>query len=286
MKTVLFSTMVTLLTAGFVVAAEPVRVVVAGGDLAEIVAALGVSDMVVGVDSTTLYPPALTELPQMGYVRALSAEGVLSLSPDLLLAASDAGPAAVLGQVSAAGVKVALAPYVEGAESVPAKITFVGETLGHVAEAEMLISSYRADMAKVKAAVAGVTSRPKVLFVLSMRDGAPLVAGEGTSAEAMVVLAGGVNAAEGFQGYKPMNREAVMVAAPDVVLMMDGHADQVGGIAAVMARPEIALTPAGKAGRGVTMEGMLLLGFGPRTPEAVRELAAKLHPEDAARLGL
>jgi iron complex transport system substrate-binding protein len=254
------------------------RIVVAGGDIAEIVAALGAADRMLGVDTTSLYPPELTELPSIGYARALSAEGVLSLAPDLLLGAHDAGPAAVLDQLRAAGLAVALAPGGAGMEAVPEKIAFVAGALGLAPEGQALTDAYRAEMSEVLGDVGAMPGRPSVLFILTLRDGAPMVGGAGTSAEAMIALAGGVNAARGFDGYKPMNREAIMAAAPDVVLMMDRHGEETGGPAEVLALPEFAATPAGRAGRGVAMDGMLLLGFGPRTPEGVRELAALLHP--------
>lgn len=275
-----------------ILAAAPVltqaqeRIVVAGGDLAEIVHALDATDRVVGVDSTSFYPPELTELPQIGYVRALAPEGVLSLSPDLLIGSWDTGPATALDKLRAAGLRIEIAPAIQGADSVPAKIAFVGELLGREAEAAALAEAYNAEMARLAETIAGVSDRPRVLFVLALREGAPLVAGAGTSAEAMIELAGAENAATGFDGYKAMSREAVLAAAPDVVLMMEGRDELAGGPEAVLALPEIAATPAGQAGRLVTMDGLLLLGFGPRTPEGVRGLAAALHPEDRERLGL
>lgn len=263
----------------------PARIVVAGGDLTEIVHALGGGERVVGVDTTSLHPPAVTELPQIGYVRALAPEGVLSLRPDLLIGAADAGPADALDKLRAAGLRVEIAPDVEGADSVPAKIEFVGEILGVEAEAAALSATYAAEMEELAEIVAGVASRPKVLFILAMQGNAPLVAGDDTAAGAMIALAGAENAATGFDGYKPMSREAVLAAAPDVVLMMEGRPDTIGGPEAVLALPEIAPTPAGRNGRLVTMDGLLLLGFGPRTPEAVRQLTAALHSGDAERPG-
>ncbi len=266
--------------------AEPQRIVSAGGDLTEIVIALGARDQLVGIDTTSTHPPALKDaVANVGYVRGLSAEGVLALQPDLVLGAYDVGPQTALDQLASAGVAVAVAPGGQGAGSVPAKMRFVGEAIGKPAEAEKLVASYETAMADIAAALATVSDSPKVLFILSISDGAPMVGGAGSSADAIIRLAGATNAAQGFEGFKQMNKEAIMAAAPDVILMMDGHADRSGGIDEVMARPEIALTPAGQAKRSLTMDGMLLLGFGPRTPQAVRELARALYPEDAGRLG-
>lgn len=262
------------------------RIASAGGSLTEIVVALGAGDRLVGVDSTSTYPQSVTELPGIGYVRALASEGLLTLEPDLVLGESDTGPQTVLDQLTAAGVKIAIAPHGEGAESVPLKMRFVGEHLGLVTEAEAMIAEYDAAMERIAASLQNATHKPRVLFILSMQNGAPIVGGEGSSADAMIKLAGGANAATGFEGFKPMNREAILAAAPEIILMMNGHADRLGGVDEVLSLPEIALTPAGQNKHAVTMDGMLLLGFGPRTPQAVRQLAKELHPEDADRLGL
>ena len=98
-----------------------------------------------------------------------------------------------------------------------------------------------------------------------------------TSASDIIELAGGTNVAASFEGWKPMNAEAIIAAAPDLILMTDAHSDRVGGIDAILKRPDIAQTPAGKSGNIVTMDAMLLLGFGPRTPTAVSQLVAILQ---------
>lgn len=274
------------LAAGLAAADPPARVVIAGGDLTEIAFALGAGDRVVGVDATSTWPPEAETRPDIGYFRRLSAEGVLSLAPDMLLAAPEAGPAIALEQIAEAGVEIRTAPDLPGAGGVAPKIRFVGAALDRAEAAAALAARVEADLAAVREKVARIETRPRVLFVLLMRGGAPVVGGGGTEAEAIIRLAGGENAAAAVEGYAPMTREAILAAEPEVILMMESRAGASGGIAEVLARPEIALTPAGRAGRGVVMPGMLLLGFGPRTPEAVARLARALHPDAAAAVGL
>ena len=264
----------------------PTRVVVAGGDLTEIVFALGAGNTLVGVDQTSTWPPQAADLPQIGYVRRLSSEGILSLAPDLLIAAHDAGPALVLQQLRRAGVMVAQAPDTDNAAGVMTKIMFIGQVLDREVEAQALTDEFQAELAAVQAEVMARTTRPRVLFVLSIMGNAPLIGGRDTAADEMIRLAGATNAAASIHGYKPMGREAILAAQPDVILLMDSHADTLGGVEEVLARPEIALTPAGQAGRAVTMDGLLLLGFGPRTPQAVAQLAQALHNHSAVEVGL
>ncbi len=263
------------------------RIVSAGGDISEIIYAFGAGDRLVGVDSTSNYPTSLSDVDQIGYVRALSAEGVLSLSPDVLIGASDTGPDNVMEQLKAAGLQVALAPDIPDDENaVPEKIAFIGEILGQEDAAADMIAEYSEDMAEISALVTQLESTPRVLFILSIQDGALLVGGEGSSAEAIIELAGGENAAAGVTGYKPMNSEAIIAANPDVILMMSGRAHAAGGENTLFSRPDIALTNAGENKELIEMDGMLLLGFGIRTPQAVRELAKALHPVQAIELGL
>ncbi len=278
---------VVLLVAAPLKAQEaPERIVVAGGDLTEIAYVIGAGDRIVGVDQTSTFPAAARSVPQIGYVRRLAAEGILSLAPDLVLAAHDAGPQIVFEQLSAASIPVAVAPETPSPEAIADKIRFVGTALGSAVAAENAAQTFLADLAAVRAKVATLPDTPRVLFILALQGNAPLVGGAGTAADQMITLAGAKNAATGFEGYKPMNREAIIAAAPEVIVMMDQHADRSGGIDAVLNRTDIALTPAGKARRAVTMDGMLLLGFGPRTPQAIAELAAALQPDAATAAGL
>ena len=262
------------------------RVLVLGGDLAEIVFALGAGDRVVGADDTALWPPEAAALPKVGYLRRLSAEGILSMLPELVIASPYAGPPAVMDQLRAAGLEVVIGPEGESFEVVPAKIAFVGEVLGLRPEASALAARVEAEMARVEAALAGLPERPSVLFLISVANGTPLAAGGGTSADAMIALAHGRNAVTGFQGYKPLSVEAAIGLAPEAVLMPDHAAAAAGGAEAAVAMAGLAATPAARQGRILVMDGLKLLAFGPRTPAAVAELARALHPDAAARLKL
>ncbi len=157
------------------------------------------------------------------------------------------------------------------------KIARVGHALGADAKATELAASVDADLAKTAAIVAGVKTHKRVLFVLSFQGGKLMGAGEGTAANGILALAGADNAVGGFHGYKQLTDEAIVVAKPDVILMMDRGGDHGEGDADLLAHPAIASTPAGQAKALVRMDGAYLLGFGPRTAAAARDLAAKLY---------
>ena len=250
-----------------------------GTALTEIVYALGAEKLLVGVDTTSLYPEAARALPQVGYMRALSAEGVLSLKPTLILATTAAGPATTLDQLRATGIEVMMLPEHFDYESVVLKIEAVGKLAGKAAEAQEMIARGRAEMADLATKLASVSAKPRVLFLLSMGGGAPQAAGQGTAADGIIRLAGGVNAVEGYAGYRPLTPESVIASRPDFVLVTRQTVEALGGVDAILKQPALAQTPAGKASRVVQFDTLLLLGFGPRTPSAATQLAVALHPD-------
>ncbi len=254
------------------------RVIVIGGALTEIVYLLGAEGTVVGVDTTSQYPPdALKRLPNVGYMRALSAEGVLSLKPTLVVAEGESGPRAALAQLKSAGAAVVLLRKGASPEGVTYKMRALERLLGREAEGEKLASAYAADMAALAAAITKAERRPKVVFLLSASRGL-LAAGQDTAADRVIALAGGVNAIQGYAGYKPLSAEAVIAGKPDVILATEHGLAQLGGAERLLERPELAETPAGRERRVIALNALLMLGFGPRTPMGVRFLAEKLHP--------
>lgn len=271
-----------LALAGPAAAAE--RVVAIGGSITEIVYALGAAEMLAAVDSTSLYPPAARDLPDVGYMRRLSAEPILALGPDLVLAIAEAGPPQVLDQLRSAGIPVETVADVPTPDGVLGKIRAVAGALGRAQAGEALAAKVAAGFAALPAAAAEA-ERPKVLFLLSTGRGAPLAGGQETTADGIIRLAGGRNAIEGFAGYKPLSPEAALAAAPDVILCMDRTVEQMGGAEAILGQPTVAQTPAGRARRLVSMDGLLLLGFGPRTPEAAALLAERLRAVTHAEAG-
>lgn len=247
--------------------------------IAVLLVPLGAGDQVVGVDASSVYPEAATEKPDVGYFRKVPAEGVLSLNPSLVLALEGTGPPTVFEQFRSAGVrtvKVSEVPSVDGAKQ---KIQTIGDLLGRSARADSLIQAMDDDLKAARALRAEASSTPRVLFIYARGSGTMNVAGTGTSAAAMIELAGGTNAITEFEGHKPMSAEAVVEAEPDVILMLERGLKSIGGKEGLLEQSGIPLTPAGKNKRIVEMDDLLVLGFGPRLGTAVERLTKKLHPE-------
>lgn len=262
-------------------AAPPRRIVCIGGALTETIYALGAQGLLAGVDTTSIFPAAARSLPSVGYARALSAEGVLSLSPGLIVAGDEAGPPAVLRQLESAGIPLRRLPLDHRFEGLLDRTRALGGLLGQDAAADRLTTQlqqqWQAAQARVVQLAAPGQPRPKVMFVLSHSMSQVRVAGAGTAADAMIRLAGARNAFDGMEGYKPLNAEAAIAAAPDVILATDQGLEAAGGAAGLLRAPGLALTPAGRHQRVVALDALWLLGFGPRLPSAVTALAEALH---------
>lgn len=262
-----------------IVVRDSSRVVSVGGAVSEVIHALGLAGRVIAVDSTSRYPEEVASKPDIGYMRQLAAEPILALTPSLVLAEEDSGPPAALDQLREAGVPVVLVPDAPSSRGVLDKIALVAAALDVPERGRALAARFETEIDAVSAAVARAPVRPRVLFLLTVgRGGTPLAAGRGTSASGIIRLAGGVNAIDAFEGFKPLSSEAVVVAAPDVILVTDRSLELLGGVEGLLRIPEIALTPAGRRRRIIAMDGLLLLGFGPRTAAAVMELVRRLHP--------
>jgi iron complex transport system substrate-binding protein len=257
--------------------AEAKRIVSAGGSLTEIVYALGAQDRLVARDSTSTFPPEAEALPDVGYMRALSPEGVLSVQPDAILLLEGSGPPEAVEVLKKASVPMVFVPERFDGEGILVKIRAVGEALGLADETKRFEAQVAADLDEAEAATADIAERKRVLFVLSLQGGKILASGEGTAAAGILKLAGAENAVGGFNGYRQLTDEAVIEARPDVVLVMAREGDFAIPRDDLIAHPAIAATPAGENGAVIAMDGLYLLGFGPRTAQAARDLATGLY---------
>jgi iron complex transport system substrate-binding protein len=254
------------------------RIVSVSGATTEIVYALGAEKQLVGTDTTSLFPAAALQTAKVGYMRQLSAEGLLSLKPDAVIGTTEAGPHVVMDQIRSAGVKLELVEADHTWGEVQRKVAAVGRATARVAQATALQARLDAQWAEVLATVARRSGKkPRAVFILS-HSGSPQVAGEKTAAHAMFAFAGVDNAlitpgsSSNFAGYRAMTPEAVVTAAPDVIVTTTQGIEAIGGVEKFWQRPGLELTPAYKRRALVALDALYLIGFGPRLPQAVSEL--------------
>ncbi|WP_420149970.1 heme/hemin ABC transporter substrate-binding protein [Spirosoma sp.] len=252
---------------------EPVRIVSLDGTVSEILCDLGLQSHLIGVDVTSTYPESLQKLPKVGHNRNISAEGVISLKPTLVLTSVNAGTKpGVIEQIKSAGINVITFQQEFSVAGTKKLIQDVANTCQVPSRAKPLIKKLDADLAQVKK----VTNSPKILFIYARGTGTMMVSGKGTQVDKMIELAGGVNATSGFDNYKPLTAESLVSANPDVILLFDTGLESLGGAEGLAKVQGVAQTNAGKNGRIIVMDGHLLTGFSPRLGKALQELTQKI----------
>ena len=259
--------------------ADTSRLVSIGGSLTEIIYALGEEDRLVARDQTAIYPEAVNALPDVGYMRQLAPEGVLSVSPTALLVIEGSGPPEALEVLSHAGVEYQTIPESYSAEGVLTKVRSVGAALGVEDKATTLAAELEADFAALAEHNGQIETPKRVLFILSTQGGKIQASGTDTAANGIIGLAGAENAITEYSGYKALTEEAIIGAAPDAIVMMDRGGDHGATDAELLANPAIALTPAAENKAIYRLDGAYLLGFGPRTADAATELSQLLYGE-------
>ena len=279
---------VGLLVSHHVAAAElPQRWVSAGGALSEWISALGGESKLVGVDTTSQYPESLKALPSIGYQRQLSAEGILSLRPQILVGTEETGPPPVLSQVRSAGVQVELFSAQPDLSTLQGNLQRLGKLLGAEDQASQVFQTYQQqlDQQKIRVTQAQVKEKsPGVLLLLGHAGGKPLIAGKDTAADWLLQQAGGHNLAT-HSGYKPFSVESLVSLDPEVLVFADRALTGDAARAALFKEnPILSSTRAAKDGRVMELDPTLLVGgLGPRLPDAMKKLSDAFYPDSAGQ---
>jgi iron complex transport system substrate-binding protein len=246
-------------------AAAPKKIIVLGGVVTEIVYALGEQDRLLAVDQSSIYPAAAKKLPQVGYYRAFSLEGVLALKPDLILASDQAGPPEALARLQKSGVPVIVLPSAANLAALEKRISGIASALQEEEKGKTIIAKLKRDV------VQAPMGNTKALVLIS-RSGTPEGAGSDTTVDAILKLAGLNNVLPKQRGYKPLSMESIAALQPDVVILSELSVQNLGGMNKLLTMPGLAHTPAAKNKKIIVMDDLLLLGFGIRLPEALQEL--------------
>ncbi len=265
---------------------EAERIVPLSGSLSEIVFTLGLGDRVVARDITATFQQA-SGLPVVTRGHDVSAESVLSLRPDLVIAESTSGPEEAMDQIRAAGVPVLTVAAARGLDDVGRRIGAVAGALGVPDAGKRLTARSEDRIAAVRKGVPHQKKKPRVAF-LYLRGSASvyLIGGEGSGAGSLIEAAGGVDAgAESglTKDFTAITSEALVKAAPDAILVMTKGLESVGGIDGLVKIPGVAETPAGMDRRIVSVEDGVLLNYGPRTDQVLTSVVTQLYGEDGAK---
>lgn len=255
---------------------EASRIVSLGPDVTEIIFALGAGDKIIAVDRSSKYPAETATKANVGYRRSLSPEGILTLNTDLIIASEDIGPPETTDVLNQSAVEILYIPVDNSRAGLVKKIGLIAKRLDLEKEGDALTQKVIDDFDAATAYASKISAekQKKVVFFhgLARLSGA----GSDTAADAFIRYAGGINPLSVYSGYKPVSEEWLVKAEPDVVLMLsDGN----GGPTReeVFSHKALQQTPAAKSQSLVVLEGPYMLGFGPRTAEAIRKLAAALY---------
>jgi len=263
---------------------DTTRIVTLSGDLTEIVFELGAGDSVVATDLTTVYPPEAMTLPMIGIGRFLSAEAVLAQDPTIIIGDTQTAPQGAIDQIRAAGVPVVILDVSTTFETLYDKISDLGSILEANAAADTLSARLRSDIELASEAGVSQEDPPTVAYVYTRGPDVVLLFGSDMVTQPIIEAAGAVDAgaAAGIEGTVTVTAEALIAAAPDVLVVPSEGLEVLGGIDGLLAIPGIAETPAGINRRILDYPEGDFLTIGPRIAETVAALGNDLAALDMA----
>jgi iron complex transport system substrate-binding protein len=232
-------------------------------------------------DLTSIYPPQITKLASVGYHRALSAEGIISMRPTMLLTDGNLGPDAVVKQVKQVGIPVVIMTPGNSPDSSQLLMTRLGQEFHHERQADSVLSAWKADMSAALADTMRWANAPKprvLIMHMGQIANSYLALKRGTAGDQIIRWAGGVNAVDSVGGMMRLTPELIAKAAPDIIIATDVGFDRLGSADKFADMPGVAETPAGRARRIYRVDETEVMYFGPRTAASLRKISAWLHP--------
>lgn len=250
------------------------RIVSLNGAITEILVALDLQENLVGVDVSSTYPQEVTELPNIGYYRKLSDEGILGLNPTLIIGEDEAGPSRVISRLRKADVSLELIHTDLSEDGVLQRIQDVAKAVDLQEKGEAFLAEFRQalDDAKQAPGLTDEDDAPSILGVYARGAGLSMVGGKDTAFDVIIGLAGADNAMDELVGFQPLSPEALATSNADIILIPHDGLEAMGGVDGLLNFPGMKQTPAGKEKRILTYDDQLLLGLGPRLPEIVTQV--------------
>lgn len=262
---------------------EKLRIVSLSGAVSETLAGLGMEDNLVGIDVTSTYPASIQSKTKVGNTHNLNIESILALKPDYVISMKERGiKPEQAAQLQQAGVKVWVIDQEYSIDGTKKYIQMLADSFHKEEAGKKMIAVIEAAYTTLPK----YTTQPSVMFIYARGAGALSVCGKDMPMAKMIAMAGGTNAGNDFEGFKPLTAEAVVKNNPDAILLFSSGLESVDGPEGMLKVPGVAQTTAGKNKRFIVMDGELLSGFGPRVVEAVKELGEKMHQAEPAKVAL
>jgi iron complex transport system substrate-binding protein len=253
------------------------RIVCVSKQINEIIYALGQQDNLVGVDISSNYPEQIKEKATVGYHRALNAEGIISLKPDVVFNDGNWGPENVIEQLRKVGIPLKQFPSVPNIDSTKLLFRLLANEFNVPEKGEEMCRQLDDDLKLAKQTVAQYKNKPKVLLIHYGRaNNNYFVVGTKGFPNFMITEAGGINAAD-TSTFRMLNSEVIVKEQPDIILATDFGYDQQGSIEKFIGLPGISLTPAGKNRKIYRVAEHDVFYTGPRTGRNIIKLAEIIH---------
>jgi len=255
------------------------RIVVAGGSITEILFFLNAHQNIVAVDTTSNFPEDAKELPSIGYVRALSSEGVLSLNPTLIIGESDMGPENVLQQIRKTKIELRILDEINSIKGIEEKILCIANILGKTkTDALGKRKSFDKSVNNLKIiSEINLKKNIKGMVILMMQGTSPVIAGRNTSGGDFLEMIGSKNSMNSFEGWKPVGKESILISNPNFILVTKRAIKNYNSLSSFIKESGIEMTQAAKTKNIYPLDGMSFLGFGPRTIHSGLELSNKIN---------
>ncbi|ANS84943.1 Hemin-binding periplasmic protein HmuT [Vibrio scophthalmi] len=262
--------------------AQTNRIISAGSSITELIVALGAKEQLVALDVTSKKYNQDEKLPLVGYHRQLSAEGLMALSPTHLIGSHEMGPDSTLTLLKNGGIDVETVPSGDTEQDLFNRIDKIAAITGTQDHAVDLKASIKSKLDAMQQR--DVTDAPKVLFAMLSKGRPATIAGDKTTIDVIVQLAGGQNPAKNMMSsYKPVSQEAMVEMQPDYLLVTKRAWQALGGKEGILQEfPLLAATPAGSQDRIIAVNGSAIIGgLGIESLVLADDLFNQFHPKES-----
>ncbi|WP_194437881.1 heme/hemin ABC transporter substrate-binding protein [Vibrio fluminensis] len=236
------------------------RIISAGSSITELLVALGAKDQLVAIDLTSKHFNTEGDLPVVGYHRRLSPEGLMALSPTHLIGSHEMGPETTLSLLKSGGVSVETVAAGDTEQDLFSRIDAIAKITGTQTKAEELKSDLKTKLDSM--AKRDIDRAPKVVFALLSKGRPATIAGNKTTIDVIIDLAGGFNPAKTeLDSYKPLSQEAIVEMQPEYILVSHRDWNKLGGKKGIMQEyPLLVATPAAANNHIIPVNGSAIVG--------------------------
>ena len=253
-----------------------VRIVALANGAAELIAAMGYLDNLVGRDIASS-TPELKDVPVVTSGHQVIPETIIALQPTLVFTDDATGPSSAITKLESAGIRIVNISQSWNLADLVIKVEQIGVALGAPKSAALLRNILSESVNGNSVRASATDKKLKVAFLyLRGTSSIYLVGGQGSGADYLINATGAIDigAQQLDQPFTPLTAETMAQLNPDLILVMIAGLESVGGVSGLVELPGIAQTQAGKNRQVVAVDDSLLLSFGPRTPSLISELAA------------